>query len=97
MYSSRSLQICPLSDTERLSPVSALRRGARCLRGPPRPPRVRAQASALLRRGVRHAPRLVFMSEYRAHHALNWVQLLLRRGELVAVEREYTYETNSLL
>jgi len=37
------------------------------------------------------------MSEYRAHHALNWVQLLLRRGELVAVEREYTYETNSLL
>ena len=52
VYSSRSLQICPLinrnhsgswytvGDCERRSPpVSALLRGARCLRGAPPPPR----------------------------------------------------------
>ena len=35
-----------MSEYERRSPVSALRRGARCLRGPPPPPRVESGVGA---------------------------------------------------
>ena len=39
-------EVGSMSEYERRSPVSALLRGARCLRGPPRPPREASATSA---------------------------------------------------